>query len=93
MAVNLPEPVRLVPVKLSPVGRAQTFLDDRASRVALHSGDQVVVHAENGPALGTVGRSIQEINARRRPPADSPQRVVRVATRDDIVARLKHEQR
>ena len=29
----------------------------------------------------------------RRPAADSPQRVVRLATREDIVARLKHQQR
>jgi cell fate regulator YaaT (PSP1 superfamily) len=92
--VNASDPVRLLSVKLSPVGRAQTFLlDDRASRSTPRVGDRVIVHAENGPAVGTVTRSIQEIDARRRPAADSPQRVVRVATRDDVVARLKHEQR
>jgi cell fate regulator YaaT (PSP1 superfamily) len=92
--VNASDPVRLLSVKLSPVGRAQTFLlDDRASRSTPRVGDRVIVHAENGPAVGTVTRSIQEIDARRRPAADSPQRIVRVATRDDVVARLKHEQR
>ena len=92
--MNASDPVRLVSVKLSPVGRAQTFLlDDRAFRSTPRAGDRVIVHADNGPAIGTVTRSVQEINARRRPPADSPQRVVRVATRDDVVARLKHEQR
>ena len=92
--MNTSDPVRLVSVKLSPVGRAQTFLlDDRAFRSTPRAGDRVVVNADNGPAVGTVTRSVQEINARRRPPADSPQRVVRVATHDDVIARLKHEQR
>jgi cell fate regulator YaaT (PSP1 superfamily) len=91
---NASEPVRLVSVKLSAVGRAQTYLcEDRPARPAPQAGDRVVVNAETGPALGTVTRSVEAINARRRPPADSPQRVVRLATRDDVVARLKHEQR
>ena len=38
-------------------------------------------------------RSIPQLDERRRPSADSTQRVVRLATRDDIVTRLKHEQR
>jgi cell fate regulator YaaT (PSP1 superfamily) len=92
--VNASAPVRLLSVKLSPVGRAQTFvLDDRASRSTPGAGDRVVVHAENGPAVGTVVRSVQQMNERRNPGADSPQRVVRVASHDDVVARLKHEQR
>jgi len=92
--VNASAPVRLLSVKLSPVGRAQTFvLDDRASRSTPGAGERVVVHAENGPAVGTVVRSVQQMNERRNPGADSPQRVVRVAGHDDVVARLKHEQR
>jgi cell fate regulator YaaT (PSP1 superfamily) len=92
--VNASDPVRLVSVKLSPVGRAHAYVfDDRAARPAPRAGDHVVVNAENGPALGTVTRSIEAIDARRRPAPDSPQRVVRIATHDDVVARLKHEQR
>jgi cell fate regulator YaaT (PSP1 superfamily) len=86
--------VRLLAVKLSPVGRAQTFVvDDRAARSTPSAGERVVVHAENGPAVGTVVRSVQQMNERRNPGADSPQRVVRVASHDDVIARLKHEQR
>jgi cell fate regulator YaaT (PSP1 superfamily) len=82
----------LVAVKLSPVGRAQTFLpapDDTATA----PGDQVVVQTDGGPAVGTVIRRIPQLDDRRTPAADSPQRVVRVATRDDVVTRLKQQHR
>jgi cell fate regulator YaaT (PSP1 superfamily) len=81
----------LVAVKLSPVGRAQNFLSDADKAPPL--GAQVVVQTDSGPAVGTVVRRIPQLDDRRRPPADSPQRVVRPATRDDIVTRLKHEHR
>ena len=38
-------------------------------------------------------RGIPQLDAKRCPPADSPQRVVRLATREDIVARLKQQHR
>lgn len=88
-----PVPARLVSVKLTPVGRVQAFLADLPADAFPRAGDHVVVHAENGPAVGTVVRSVPELEERRRPGADSPQRVVRLATRDDIVARLKHQHR
>ena len=53
----------------------------------------MVVHTDGGPAVGTVVRRIPQLDDKRRPAADSPQRVVRLATRDDIVARLKHQHR
>ena len=56
-------------------------------------GDRVVVQTDGGTAIGTVVRGIPQLEAKRRPPADSPQRVVRLATRDDIVTRLKHQHR
>ena len=56
-------------------------------------GDSVVVNTVEGPAVGTVMRGIPSLAARKRPPADSTDRVVRKATRDDIVTRLKHQQR
>ena len=88
------DPARLLSVKLTPVGRAQTFLlDDLPAKTVPRSGDPVVVQTDAGPAVGTVVRSIPQIADKRRPPADSPHRVVRLATREDIVARMKHEHR
>jgi cell fate regulator YaaT (PSP1 superfamily) len=89
-----PEPVRLVSVKLNPVGRVQSFpLGRLPGAESLHVGDEVVVQTENGTAVGHLVRSNSELAARRRPPADSPNRVVRVASHDDVVARLKQQQR
>jgi cell fate regulator YaaT (PSP1 superfamily) len=56
-------------------------------------GQQVVVQTEGGPAVATMGRTIPQLAARRRPADDSPHRVVRLATHDDIVARARHQQR
>jgi cell fate regulator YaaT (PSP1 superfamily) len=62
-------------------------------RPALAPGDAVVVNTIEGPAVGTVVRAIPDLAVRKRPPAESSDRVVRKATRDDIVTRLKHQQR
>ncbi len=84
----------LVAVKLTPVGRVQTYLSAKGgSDGAPHPGERVVVQAESGQAVGTVVRAIPQLDARRRPADDSPQRVVRVATKEDIVARLQHQHR
>jgi len=56
-------------------------------------GDAVVVQTAEGRALGTVTRSVAELAARKSPPADSDLRVVRRATRDDVITRLKQQQR
>ena len=56
-------------------------------------GDAVVVNTAEGPAVGTVMRGVPSLAARKRPPDESAERVVRKATRDDIVTRLKHQQR
>jgi cell fate regulator YaaT (PSP1 superfamily) len=63
------------------------------SRPVFSPGDAVVVNTIEGPAVGTVMRAIPDVAARKRPAADSSDRVVRKATRDDIVTRLKHQQR
>ena len=77
----------LVAVKLTPVGRAQSFLlGDQARPMP---GDRVVVQTDAGPAVGTVVRSIPQLDEKRRPVGDVPPRVVRLATRDDIVARAQ----
>jgi cell fate regulator YaaT (PSP1 superfamily) len=86
--------VPLVAVKLTPVGRAQTYLlGSDPAQAAPRPGDRVVVQTEGGQAVGTVVRAIPQLDDRRRPADDSPQRVVRVASKDDIVARLKHQRR
>jgi cell fate regulator YaaT (PSP1 superfamily) len=54
-------------------------------------GEAVVVQTETGPALGTVTRAVPAL-AERKPPAAGAA-VVRRATHDDIVARMKQEQR
>ena len=89
-----PEPVRLVSVKLNPVARVQSFpLGSVPGGERLRVGDHVVVQTENGTAVGHVVPSNSELAARRRPAADSPNRVVRIASHDDVVARLKQQQR
>ena len=60
---------------------------------AFTPGDQVVVQTPEGPAVATVTRAIPSIAERKRPPADNPARLVRRATRDDVMTRLKHQQR
>jgi cell fate regulator YaaT (PSP1 superfamily) len=92
--VSSPGRAPLVAVKLTQVGRVQTYLrGDDPSHAALRTGDRVVVQTEGGPAVATVVRAIPQLDARRRPPENSPQRVVRVATREDVVTRLKHQHR
>jgi cell fate regulator YaaT (PSP1 superfamily) len=83
-----------VSVKLTPVGRVQTVLGgDLPHDASVRPGDRVVVQNEGGPALATVVRSIPELDAKRHPPPDSAQRAVRLATREDVTARLKHQHR
>lgn len=56
-------------------------------------GDQVVVQTAEGPALGTVARAVPALADRKAPAPDSGLQVVRRATRDDVVTRLKQQQR
>ena len=59
----------------------------------LHPGDQVVVQTAEGSALGTVTRAVSVLAERKAPSEDSGLQVVRRATRDDVVTRLKQQQR
>ena len=81
-----------VSVKLSPAARTQEFLVPEHAAVP-QAGDAVVVQTENGPALGHVVRTIPLIAEKRQPAADAVHSVVRRASRDDIIARLKHQHR
>ena len=92
--MTVPNSMRLVSVKFNPVGRAQTFIaDDLPSDVTPRAGDAVVVNGDSGPAVGTVVHRAPQVADRRQPPFDSPQRVVRMATRDDVVSQLKQQHR
>ncbi len=88
-----PNSAPLVAVKLTPVGRAQTYLPADGAGVAPKPGDRVIVQHEAGTAMGTVVRAIPQLDAKRRPADDSAPKVVRLATREDVVARLKHQHR
>ena len=99
--MSLP-PVRLVSVKLTQVGRPHACLADApvasgpltAERApGPRAGQKVVIQTEGGPAVGTVVPTIPQVAERRRPWNDGAERIVRIATHDDVVARLKHEQR
>jgi cell fate regulator YaaT (PSP1 superfamily) len=83
-----------VSVKFSPVGRTYSFLIPELDldRQGLQPGEQVVVQTSTGPAIGTVQRAVTPL-ALRRSPADAEAKVLRRATRDDVVARLQHQQR
>lgn len=59
----------------------------------LQPGDQVIVQTVEGRALGTVTRAVPILAERKAPTADSGLQVVRRATRDDVVTRLKQQQR
>lgn len=85
---------RLVAVKLSRVGRVQAFLaPNHGGGASPEVGDSAVVQTDSGLSVGTVVRTARQLIERRRPPDDSSQRVLRRATRDDAVTRLKQEQR
>jgi cell fate regulator YaaT (PSP1 superfamily) len=81
-----------VSVKFSPVGRAITFLLDDIP-VSVSPGDPVVVQDADGVAIGTAVRTVPALAPRKEPPAGSPKHVVRRATEQDIVSRMKQQHR
>jgi cell fate regulator YaaT (PSP1 superfamily) len=101
-------PRTFISVKFAPVGRTYTFLapelaldeiaepraplDAAGAPPAFAPGEAVVVQTQEGPAMATVTRAIPAI-AQRKAAHEEPAPIVRRATRDDIVARLKHQQR
>jgi cell fate regulator YaaT (PSP1 superfamily) len=90
----VPQPLRFVSVKLTPVGRAQSYVVDENSDARLpRAGEQVIVQTELGPAIGTVTPLIPQTAARRPGAADPSHRLVRLASHEDIVARMRHQQR
>jgi cell fate regulator YaaT (PSP1 superfamily) len=55
-------------------------------------GEKIIVQTDTGPALGTVTRPIPGL-VERKPALPAAQVAVRRATKEDVVARLQHEQR
>jgi cell fate regulator YaaT (PSP1 superfamily) len=100
-------PVRpFVSVKFTPVGRTHSFLLPELALDASQSadaelsaapplvpGDAVIVDGPEGRAFGTVTRAIPALTERRTPLAAPDAKVVRKATHEDVVLRLKHQQR
>jgi cell fate regulator YaaT (PSP1 superfamily) len=76
-----------------PSTSAPAFPSPGSAPPPLRPGDQVVVETQDGRALGTVTRTAPAITERKRPADDTPSRVLRRATREDVVTRLKHQQR
>ena len=64
-----------------------------ASSPTFRPGDEVIVQTAEGTAIGTVARAVPALAERKAPPADSELKVVRRATRDDVVTRLKQQHR
>jgi cell fate regulator YaaT (PSP1 superfamily) len=86
---------RYVSVKFAPIGRPQTFLldDVLAAGTPPAAGEQVVVHTEGGAAIGSVVRMPDLLSERRAPPESSSNRVLRRATAEDVMVRLKRRHR
>lgn len=81
----------LVSIRFAPAGRTFSFLVPELAldAPALAPGEQVVVQTTAGPAVGTVTRSVPELVERKRPSEEA--HVIRRASREDVLARLKQE--
>jgi cell fate regulator YaaT (PSP1 superfamily) len=83
-----------ISAKFSPVGRVQQFLlPDGWLDPAPPSGATVVVQTHDGPALATVQPTVPAVVMERRPEPEAQQQVVRKATQEDVVLRLKQQAR
>ena len=85
---------RYVSVKFDPVGRARTFLlPDVDFDPPLTPGEPVVVQVGDRKAYGAAAATIATIAERTAPRGGRPMSVLRRASRDDVLRRLRHEQR
>jgi cell fate regulator YaaT (PSP1 superfamily) len=74
----------IIGVKFKKEGRIYDF---NAGDFILHKDDQVIVHTENGPALGVIITDVQRCDAAQLP--SNLKKVVRVVTGEDL--RIKNE--
>jgi cell fate regulator YaaT (PSP1 superfamily) len=87
-------PRPFVSVKFTPAGRKHSFLlPDLLVDEGLAPGVDVVVESGEGQAVASVTRVPSELAARRRPGEGATAVVVRRATHQDLLQRLKHQQR
>jgi cell fate regulator YaaT (PSP1 superfamily) len=83
-----------VSVKFQPVGRVQHFLlPELAFDPPPATGDTLVVKTMDGPAMATVTRPLPPDVQERRPTPAAHEQVVRRATQDDILLRLRQQHR
>ena len=91
-----------VSVTFEPAGRRHTFLlpefalDEGGNSIASEApapGERVVVQTANGPAVATVAAMPSAVAERRSEAADPGHIVVRRASADDVVLKLKQQQR
>jgi cell fate regulator YaaT (PSP1 superfamily) len=83
-----------ISVKFSPVGRVQQFLlPDGWIGPPPASGVSVVVQTSDGSELATVAPALPSELEERRPAPDAQRQVVRAATREDVLLKLKQQQR
>jgi cell fate regulator YaaT (PSP1 superfamily) len=84
----------VVRVKLSAAGRPQEFvLTDHAVPCDLKAGDQLIVETDCGLALGQAVPAGPAVSSRRTHPAEPRQKIIRLATEEDLATRRRHEQR
>ncbi|MGE0702348.1 MAG: stage 0 sporulation family protein [Vicinamibacterales bacterium] len=84
----------LVAVKLKSVGRVRYAASDpRPGTIGPRVGDHVVVQTSQGTAVGRVVPSNSDVAERHRSTDDGSNRVIRMASHDDVVARMKQEHR
>ncbi len=92
MSEHIPTPG--VSVKFTPVGRVRRFLlPEFALDPPLATGDRVIVRTPEGSSMATVSRPMSADVIARRPSAETGHQVVRRATEEDVIQRLKQEQR
>lgn len=89
LALDDPQPQDPSPEEAAPQPAASG--PDAADAFA--PGDPVVVQMPEGPAVGTVTRSIPAAAVRKISGPDAPAGLVRRATRDDVLLRLKQQRR
>ena len=83
-----------ISVKFDAVGRTHQFLlPEAVFDPPLRAGEDVVVATGDRRAYGTVTRAIPQLDAARRPSSTSRNRVVRRASKQDVLQRLKQQQR
>ncbi len=82
----------VVSVKVGSSSRRQSFLLPFPGGVP-PAGTPVIVRTELGPMMGTVAPTVPAAASRRVPPPTPAHVFMRLATKDDLLARAKHEQR